>query len=210
MNASQNRRTDDATIYLFAKVESIIEIYARSASLSESDLRNRVGELLLSKEMREQLGSEDRVPPLRRTPTGNNSIRSAALAMARRSRSTAQVNNPPNLKGYDYHGTHWTQQPKNKARLRAQMKRLREEFLAKNRKPRPYKISAKALAARRRNAAKGRAAMLAKARKRKKTPEYRRQEELKLQQRRATDRARKAAQRALAAARRILPEVRSE
>lgn len=164
MNGWQNkRRTDDAAKYLFGKVESIIEIYARSANLIARELADRVGELLLAETVRESLGVEDRVSAL----PGEASIRSAALAevaLARNSHRGAQVKphwtqQPKNraklmkhvremwrarkaapkhgrqsLKGYSYGGTHWTQQPQNKARLKAQMKRLREEFLAKVRK----------------------------------------------------------------------------
>ena len=83
MNAGYQgkRRTDDATIYLYAKCEQLIEIYAKSAGLPASELAYRVAELLRGAEGGTVLGTEDRLPALRRNGAGGNqSLEPVALA----------------------------------------------------------------------------------------------------------------------------------
>lgn len=162
MNAYQSKRVEnDAAIYLFARCEQLIENYARSSGLSARVLTERVAELISAQTFGEVLGAQNPVPPLRRNRTSGNqpveqmalaggshrraqvkrayTLSPKALAARRRNAAIARAAGLPETKapfrkGFSYEGKHWTQQPKNKARLRAQMKRLREEYLTKVRK----------------------------------------------------------------------------
>lgn len=158
MNAYQSKRIEnDAAIYLFARCEQLIENYARSSGLSARVLTERVAELISAQAFGEVLGAQNPVPALRgnRTP-GNQSVEqvevvggthrraqvkrtytlsakglAARRAAAAHARDSRWPKKKISMKGYSYQGKHWTQQPENKARLRAQMKRTFAAVAAK-------------------------------------------------------------------------------
>lgn len=109
-------------VYAFAHCEAWLEAYSKSHNLPQDELTSGVAELLQTQTLREGLGSTDPLPSVRRTPTHRGKAM-ATLEMVNNSRSGMQRVNgktdgitPWEAK----HGKpHWTQLPKNKARLRA-------------------------------------------------------------------------------------------
>ena len=137
------RRLDEAAIYIFARCEQLLADYARSTSLPEGELAVRVGGLFQAQTRGTILGPQHRLSSLSGAGAGD-SIRTRALALARGSHRGTQVGRPdltedareriaaaqrrrwaknPNRShhgpstGYSYNGTHWTQNPKNRAKM---------------------------------------------------------------------------------------------
>lgn len=142
---SRQSRTNQTAIYCLGRVEQFIADYARSSQISETELARRVAELLLSQTGGTLLGTEDSVSPLQRNGTGHG-LPVAEVEVARRPRGRAQVKQP-----------HWTQLPENRKQMMKNIEAMRDNN--------PPTITKKQLAAMRRNARKGRAALAAKMRK---------------------------------------------
>lgn len=107
------RHFNEIALYVFARCEQFVEDYARSAQISAHELAGRVGELFYAQTRGSVLGAEDSMSTLPGSSSRNGAAASA-LAVASGARGRTQKGIKP---GYSYGGTHWTQQPKNRAKL---------------------------------------------------------------------------------------------
>lgn len=160
MNAYQSKRhIDQVAVYLLGGIERWIEDYARSSQIPADVLTHRVAELLQLQTSGRVLGTNNHLPALQRASTGE-SITTSALALARGSHRRTQVRTPkPKL--------HWTQLPQNRKKMMSHIDAMRAAHPTMNQKPakrfmRPYKRTAKQMAAARRNAALARKAYMKK------------------------------------------------
>lgn len=80
---------DSTATYLLGKCEQLCADYARSQGISETELTQRVGQLLLAQAGGQALGAQDRMPALRGALPQNGQAL-AALALDERSHSGAQ------------------------------------------------------------------------------------------------------------------------
>lgn len=110
--------------YAAGSIEARLAEIARNTNQPESELREWVAIFLLSS----WTGIIDYMPTLRGKATKTNSA-ARKMEMANNSHfksqkkpSNSQNKMTTNKKGFKYNGTHWTQQPKNKARLKKQAK----------------------------------------------------------------------------------------
>jgi hypothetical protein len=151
---NENRKRIELTaVFLTGKIEQTVEDYAKSAGLPADELAERVVELLQLQANREILRPDHSLSDLRTNGTrprqaaqplaladgtsrngtqtrrlsreGRESIAEAQRKRWREYAAQRRRAAGAREKGFKYNGTHWTQQPKNKARLRAQMKRVR-------------------------------------------------------------------------------------
>jgi hypothetical protein len=125
-NANDRAKLDQIAIYLFGKTEQLIEDHARSSQVSTTELAERMANLLLAQTNGSVLRSHDQVSRVR-TNGARQRTGAEPMEVARRTRrgASALKRTNPTLKGYSYNGTHWTQQLRNKKRLREQMQRIR-------------------------------------------------------------------------------------
>lgn len=127
MNVYQNkRRFDQVTSYALGHVERLIEDIARSNAVSSHELTVRLAELLRLQTNGSFLGSADSMPGMRPASTQRAALSQSEVEMddgARNHRSPKV-----SRKGFSYEGTHWTQQPENKERLRRQMVKNRRKI----------------------------------------------------------------------------------
>lgn len=118
--------------YAAGSVESRLAEIARNTNQPEQELREWVAIFLLSS----WTGISDYMPTLRRETTRSYSTaRKMAVANNSHSESQAEPSDSSHKmsknKGFKYNGKHWTQLPKNKARLKKQAAKARAAYLAK-------------------------------------------------------------------------------
>src|SRR5882672_5669114 len=125
-HASNKIETGYQTAYAFGHCEAWLEAYARSCGLAADELIHGVGHLLSSPPLRESLGASHRVPALRRTAPGNGqAVATVALVDHARADMPQQERKRLNAAGsanglswkQRYGQPHWTQMPKNRARV---------------------------------------------------------------------------------------------
>lgn len=125
----QKRHFDQIALHTFGRIEQLIEDLARSNQVPAHELTERVAALLQLQTNGSVLGSQDRMPTLPGARAGRDqSLEQMALAGG--ARVNPQVKKHTRMKGFSYQGKHWTQLPKNKARLR----RLAKQRMAERNK----------------------------------------------------------------------------
>lgn len=106
----------EVTIYAFSHCETWIEDYAKSHNLPAHELTQRVATLLLAQTSGKELGAIYSMPPKPRPQASQRSNALAEVAVVSRPRSKVQgVRKFTGVR--DYKGKHWTQNPKNRAKL---------------------------------------------------------------------------------------------
>lgn len=156
MNAWKYKRlADETALYCFARCEQFCRDFAESSQISARELIDRVADLFFRQASGAQLGAEDHLPPLRGKATRNGDAL-AEVAVARGSRGGGAQVKP-----------HWTQKPENRKKMLRNIQAMNgKTVVTYERGPtRPYKRTAKQMAAARANAVKARAGYMAKLRK---------------------------------------------
>ena len=137
MEIANNEIPKESIIYVSARIEQWIKDYAESNIYSEYELTLRVAEFLYIQKSGQISRLIDNVSALRgKTSKGNKTPRK--MEMVKRSYRKAQGSSISKklkvVKSRSYNGTHWMQQPQNKARVSKMMKERRAKYFAQQRK----------------------------------------------------------------------------